>query len=108
MSLRKVYEDEIRAGRTVLIRGRHYNTVASLPSEADLSLGDTKKEEATAAQLKLDIENLKRELEKVEARKAEVQEAAQSEAKSAATSEDKSEDKAPKAAAKNEKSDAKK
>jgi hypothetical protein len=110
MSLRKVHEDAIRAGKTVFIRGKHYNSVAALPTEADLSVGDTKKEEATAAQIKLDIENLKRELEKVESKKAEIKEVAQSEAKSAAKSEEKSEDKAEhKAAPKAEaKSDAKK
>jgi hypothetical protein len=107
MSLRKVHEDVIRKGGTVNIKGKHYSTIASLPSEADLSLGDTKKEEAAAEQIKRDIENLQKELSKVEAKKSDAHEAAKEEAKSAAKSEksEAKEEAKPKAEAK---SDAKK
>lgn len=101
MGQREKYAKSINAGRAVIIKGKHYNRIVDLPSEADLSVGDPKKEAATAEQLKKDIEKLHSELAKVEKEKA----AEKADAKAAAKEEPKADAKAEKAEAK---SDAKK
>ena len=71
---RKEMEEIIHRGESVIIDGQIYTTVESLPTEAELALGNKEQEEVARKSLKAQMEQLKAQMSLLDAEVKEAKE----------------------------------